>query len=86
MKTIWRKFTTGWEGVILGGDELFDYSGTQEKESRAIVEAFSQLLQIPVGKDYDFSALTQECPECGQQTTRAKPTCLYCGASLLPID
>jgi len=39
---------TGWTGVVFGGDELADFAGTQEDDSRHFLELLQFFLKKPV--------------------------------------
>jgi hypothetical protein len=73
---------TGWSGVLLGGDDVWDLSGTQESESRTFARNLAKLLGVSVGKPLDDSIEMADCPGCGRATSPNRPTCLYCGADL----
>lgn len=73
---------TGWTGVLLGGDDLLDFSGTQESESRQLATYLAKLIGTQIGKPLDSSIDMATCPECGRPTSPYKAKCLYCGAVL----
>jgi hypothetical protein len=74
--------TNGLGGVLLGGDSVEDFMGTQEGDSRQFVTRLSKRLGVPIGREYDFSEITQLCKSCGQQAPKSMSHCLYCGARL----
>jgi hypothetical protein len=71
---------TGLFGVLLGGDDLIDFSGTQEGESRKLAEYIAKLIDVKIGKPAGFSIEMAKCPKCGRPTSQYKKNCLYCGA------
>lgn len=73
---------TGWTGVLLGDDSVFDAAGTQQSESKQLVEMLSNVLALPIGQPLDSAAAMPTCPACGQRTAARRTTCLYCGAPL----
>ncbi len=73
---------TGWDGVLLGGDEALDYKGTQESESRQFADYISKIFGVPFGKPIPESIDMKTCPECDRETSPYNPKCLYCGAKL----
>ena len=75
---------TGWSGILLGGDALVDFSGTQEGESRKLAKYLAKLMGVTVGKPLKKIAKMTHCPECGRATSLYKPKCLYCGAQVYP--
>lgn len=72
---------TGWSGVLLGGDSVVDFAGTQDRESKKLAEYLSGILNIPIGKPLTDMIDMDKCPACGRQTSPYKSTCIYCGAS-----
>jgi hypothetical protein len=74
--------TTGWSGVLLGGDDIFDFSGTQEDESRKFAEYIAKLLDVTIGEPIDSPKDTVKCPKCGRPLPPYKKTCLYCGKTI----
>jgi len=73
---------TGWTGVLLGGDALVDFSGTQDQESRKLAKYLAGLLGVTIGKPLEDIADMAKCPACGRATSLYKTKCLYCGAEL----
>ena len=77
--------TTGLMGVALG-DDVLDFHGSQERDSRALVEQVLARLQVRLGPallaEERGAELTQQCPSCGQRTSINRADCLYCGARL----
>jgi hypothetical protein len=73
---------TGWTGVLLGDDEILDFSGTQEKESRKLAQYLAKLLGVRIGKPLEAIADMATCPACGRSTSLYKAKCLYCGAQV----
>ena len=75
--------STGWTGVLLGGDDVVDYAGTQGNESRQFVEYLSELIGVSLGKPIGDSVDMKRCPVCNQETSPYDTKCLYCGAELI---
>ena len=73
---------TGWGGILLGGDDIVDYKGTQESESRQFAEYISKIFGVSLGKPIPESIDMKTCPECGRETSPYNPKCLFCGAKL----
>lgn len=73
--------STGWVGIILG-DDIIDFSGTQESDSRQFVGYLSKRLGIPTGRQYDFSKLETNCQSCGRRISKSSLRCLYCGSKI----
>lgn len=73
---------TGWTGVILGDDDMYDLAGTQGSESRGFVNALAERLGVPIGRQYEFAENTIPCPACEMGNAPARKKCLYCGAEL----
>jgi len=73
---------TGWCGVLFGNDELLDFSGTQEAESRQLVGHLAKIIGVTVGKPLDASTKMTKCPECNHLISNWATTCLYCGAEV----
>lgn len=71
---------TGWTGVLLGDDEIFDLAGTQDSESRKLAQYLASLLDVSIGKPLEAIADMTTCPACGRPTSPYKSKCLYCGA------
>lgn len=71
---------TGWEGLLLGNDDVVDFSGTQEEESRQFVNALAKILDVPLGKPADEEIEMATCLGCGRPVSPYNPKCLYCGA------
>ena len=69
---------TGWIG-LLGGDDLIDFSGTQENESLALAQYLAGLIGVTIGKPLDTTDMAT-CPHCGHPTSIYRKKCLYCGA------
>ena len=70
------------------GDDLFDTAGTQEDDSRLLVEHLVEVLQVPLGPPglaprADHQVRMWKCIRCGRSVA-PKPTCLYCGGSAAP--
>ena len=78
--------STGWTGVLLGGDSIVDYAGTQGNESRQFVEYLSELIGVSLGKPIGDSVDMKKCPACGMETSPYDSKCLYCGAELTKED
>lgn len=74
---------TGLAGVLLGGDSLIDWAGTQEQSSLSYVE----LLMKATGKGLSQERLpahrlvptAKKCTACGQSSVPSRGRCLYCG-------
>ena len=75
---------TGWTGMLLGNDEMFDIRGSQESESRKFAMYLAKLLGVTIGKPVTAMADMATCPACKRPTSLYKPTCLYCGAAIEP--
>lgn len=71
---------TGWTGVLLGGDDIIDFSGTQEDESRKLAEYLAKLIGVTIGKPMGSTIKMAKCPKCGRPASLYKKKCLYCGA------
>lgn len=73
---------TGWTGVLLSDDSMMDFTGTQEGESRQLVNMIKAILQIPIGKPVleDIQKIT--CPHCGREVAAFAVKCIYCAKSL----
>ena len=74
--------STGWSGILIGHDDIIDYEGTQENESKQFVEYLCKILDVTLGKPIPESIPMKECPECTRETSPYSPKCLYCGAKL----
>jgi hypothetical protein len=74
---------TGWTGMLLGDDDLVDFAGSQEDESRTFAKAIAKLVGVQIGEPMEAYDEMPTCPACGHPTSPHKQTCLYCGA-LLP--
>ena len=74
---------TGWSGVLLGGDDLVDWSGDQEEASRSFVRTLQAILQVPLGKPVatarGFEGERYRCVSCGRDSPPNKTRCQYCG-------
>jgi hypothetical protein len=75
---------TGWGGVLLGDDEIFDVSGTQEGESRQFANYLAKVLDVSVGAPIDETIDMATCPACNRSVSLYNPKCLYCGAEVNP--
>jgi len=73
---------TGWGGIIMGRDEIFDFAGTQSEESRTLVSYLSDFIGIPLTRPLSVPVNTTVCPRCRHTIPKNSPRCLYCGASL----
>lgn len=79
---------TGIVGVLLEGDSLIDWAGTQEESSLSYVE----LLMKATGKGLSKERLpahrlvptAKKCDACGQSSIPSRGCCLYCGARVIP--
>jgi hypothetical protein len=74
--------STGWMGIIFG-DDIIDFSGTQESDSRQFVSYLSKRLGIPIGKQYDFSKIETNCQSCGRRISKFSSKCMYCGSKII---
>ena len=72
---------TGWTGVLLGGDSLIDYEGTQRQEAGQFVEYLSAIIGAPTCKPIEGTGDMAQCPHCGKPTAMYmhKGKCLSCG-------
>jgi len=73
---------TGWSGVLLGDDDLWDASGTQEEESRSLVDELKRLTGKPLGKPLSALVEMKACPKCGREVSDYAAKCLYCAHPL----
>ena len=69
---------TGWSGMLMGDDSFFDYSGTQEGESRDLVDGLKQILQVPIGKPILEDVEMKTCPGCDREVAVFASKCTYC--------
>lgn len=72
----------------LMGDDLIDFAGTQEDESRQFVTTLREMLPVPFGPrtlppKAGPDGRTWRCDACGR-IVAPKPTCLYCGGTTGP--
>ncbi len=69
------------------GDDLVDYEGTQEDDSRAFVTELCQRIGVGLGPALkpvvDESGRAWKCSRCGRRVA-PKPKCLYCGGDAAP--
>lgn len=72
---------TGMSGVLLGGDALIDYAGTQEAASRDLVELLMETMGVPLGKRLG-SARVRVCSACGRSAGPGNERCAYCGGAV----
>lgn len=73
---------TGWSGVLLGDDSSLDLSGTQEGESRQLVDMIKAITQLPIGKPFLDDIPKKECPNCGREVADYAAKCIYCATNL----
>ncbi len=69
------------------GDDLVDFAGTQEDESRVLVTELCRRIGVGLGPD-EHGALRRTGPEwlcggCGRRVA-PRPKCLYCGGDAKP--
>ncbi len=75
---------TGWTGVLLGGDSLIDYEGTQRQEAGQFTEYLSEIIGAPTLKPLEGTGDMAQCPKCGKPTAMYmhKGKCLNCGSQV----
>ena len=74
---------TGWAGVLLGGDGVFDLAGDQDQTFRNSLGLLKHFLGVPIGKPapqvIDSEGFKYRCAVCGRSSAPNRDTCLYCG-------
>ncbi len=75
---------TGWTGVLLGDDSILDVSGTQEGESRQLVNMIKAITGLPIGKPLLEDIPKKKCPYCDREVAEFAVKCIYCGKKLTP--
>jgi hypothetical protein len=77
---------TGVLGVLLDGDSLLDFAGTQEAQSLSFVELLMKVTGKGLSKDrpaaHRLMPRARECAACGQSTVPSGGRCQACGARL----
>jgi hypothetical protein len=77
---------TGIMGVLLDGDSLVDFAGTQEAQSLSFVELLMKVTGKGLSRDrpaaHRLLPQARECPACRQATVPSGGRCQACGARL----
>lgn len=73
---------SGWSGVLLGGENPLDFSGTQAAESLRFAEIISNILGIPLGEKLQVKGLMTACLQCQREISRYGKRCFYCGMKI----
>lgn len=75
--------STGWGGMLIGGDEMVDVQGDQESASRRLVEVLRRMVGVSVGSPVphisDGQGRRYRCTACGRNCPPTKSRCIYCG-------
>lgn len=75
---------TGWSGVLMGDDSAADFHGTQEGESRQLVNYLKGITELPIGKQLLNDIDMRACPNCGREVAAFAKKCVYCATELPP--
>lgn len=80
---------TGWEGALLGGDSLIDWTGDQEDASRGFVRTLQAILRVPVGAPVphvaDAAGVLYCCTSCRRNSPPRRIKCQYCGGAVATV-
>jgi len=75
-------------GTLLTGDDLLDWVGTQDDESRRFVGLLRHATGKTIGADIpaltDAEGRTWACTACGREAPPSPGRCLYCGGARGP--
>ncbi len=77
---------TGLVGVLLDGDSLIDWAGTQEQSSLSYVEMLMKVTGKGLSKErlpaHRLVPTAKKCDACGQSSIPSRGKCLYCGETI----
>lgn len=81
--------SAGDAGTLLLGDDLLDFEGTQDSESRALVENLLEVIGVELSGSRSpavpLGGLRWACLDCGRPVP-PQPKCLYCGGPVAKAE